>query len=60
LLPPLRVGFTVQDDEMAMQGIAQDLGAVDAKGIGPKLNRSCILVMHPEAEHRHTINDIAV
>jgi hypothetical protein len=58
-LPRLRIGFAIQNDEVAMQSVAQNLGAVDAEGIGPVLNQGRVFLRHTEAKHRHTAKNIA-
>lgn len=39
---------------MAVYGVSQDLGAIDAEGIGPVLERGRIVIWDTKAEHRHT------
>jgi hypothetical protein len=59
LLPSLSVGFALQDDKMAVHCVSQDLGPVDAEGIGPVLDGGRIVVGHTKAEHRHTVENTA-
>ena len=42
-----------------MQGVAQDLSAIDSERVGPRLDRGGVFIGNPEAEHRHTVNRIA-
>ncbi|MDQ1356016.1 MAG: hypothetical protein QOG44_389 [Acidimicrobiaceae bacterium] len=39
---------------MAAESVAEQLGSVDTKTLGPLLCLSGFLVVHPEAKHRHT------
>lgn len=39
---------------MAVYGVSQDLGAIDAEGIGPVLERGRVVIGDTKAEHRHT------
>jgi len=43
---------------MAVYGVAQDLGAINAKRFGPLLDGGGVVVGHPEAQHRHTSKSI--
>ena len=37
-----------------MQGIAENLGAIDSEGVCPTLYLGGIVVGNPKAQHRHT------
>ena len=37
-----------------MQGIAENLGAIDSEGVCPTLYLGGIVIGNPKAQHRHT------
>ncbi len=58
-LPCVGIVLATESDEVTVECVAQELRAVDTKRVGPALHLGRLVVWHPEAQHRHTIERVS-
>jgi hypothetical protein len=54
LLPSRGVILAREAKQVTMNCVSEKFGSVNTETLGPVLDLGCFVVIHPEAEHRHT------